>query len=400
MTIEIKVPNPGESITQVQIASWLVKNGDYIEKNTEIAEIESDKATLAISAPESGIITFKSNQGDTVAVGQVIATMDSTSEKPKQTNLPQETRQETDNPIQVDNIRISPLAKHIIVEHNLDTATLANKFQAKRIGKHDVEEFLSERTVEKPLKLSQEGTTRVKMSPLRQKLAERLVAVKRNTAMLTTFNEVDMTEVMAFKQKFNAAFKSKTGYSLGFVSFFAKASAMAMNDFPVVNAMIDADDIVYHEFVHINIAVSTPKGLITPVIRNIHALSVPEIEIRIKELGAKAAKNRVSVDDLQAGTFTITNGGVFGSMMSTPLLNPPQAAILGMHTILQRPMAIDGKVVILPMMYIALSYDHRLIDGRESVGFVMQVKKLLEHPIENGLTNYEEFEAFLSEKPV
>ncbi len=396
MIIEIKVPSPGESITQVQIASWLVKNGAYVEKNTEIAEIESDKATLAISASESGTITFAANQGDTVAVGQIIATIDSDTAKPQNTEPVSVIQQVPQTETPAISVHISPLAKKILNENQIDASMLVNTTQTGRIGKQQVLNYLSGEKETVPAPTSTPGTTRVKMSPLRQKLAERLVAVKLNTAMLTTFNEVDMSQILKFKTKYNEAFKTKFGYSLGFVSFFAKAAAMAMREFPVINAMIDNDDIVYHQFADINIAVSSPKGLITPLIRNVQNMSVPEIETHIKDLGAKAAKNRISVDELAMGSFTITNGGVFGSMMSTPIINPPQSAILGMHNILQRPMAVNGEVVILPMMYIALSYDHRLVDGRESVGFIMNVKKLLEQPVENGLTNNDEFDNFLA----
>jgi len=396
MIIEIKVPSPGESITQVQIASWLVKNGTYVEKNTEIAEIESDKATLAISASESGTITFAATQGDTVAVGQTIATIDSDTAKPQNTEPAPEIQQAPQTETPAIPVHISPLAKKILNENQIDPSALVNTTQTGRIGKQQVLNYLSGEKETVPAPTSAPGTTRVKMSPLRQKLAERLVAVKLNTAMLTTFNEVDMSQILKFKTKYNEEFKTKFGYSLGFVSFFAKAAAMAMREFPVINAMIDNDDIVYHQFADINIAVSSPKGLITPLIRNVQNMSVPEIETHIKDLGAKAAKNRISVDELAMGSFTITNGGVFGSMMSTPIINPPQSAILGMHNILQRPMAVNGEVVILPMMYIALSYDHRLVDGRESVGFIMNVKKLLEQPVENGLTNNDEFDNFLA----
>jgi 2-oxoglutarate dehydrogenase E2 component (dihydrolipoamide succinyltransferase) len=398
MTIEIKVPSPGESITQVQIASWLVANGQYVERNAEIAEIESDKATLAISAPESGILTIVCQEGDTVNVGQVIGSIEAGAAKPQTESAPVvKTEVNTPAPIVAEpakKVHISPLAKNIIAEKHLDSAEISKKFNASRILRKNVLDFLAgndaqNQTTDRP------GVIRTKMSPLRQKLAERLVSVRQNTAMLTTFNEVNMKEIMQIKGKYNEAFKQKFGFSLGLVSFFAKACAMAMKDFPVINAMIDGTDIVQHEFVDINIAVSSPKGLLTPIVRGVHEMKVPQIEIHIKELGAKAAKNRITMDDLSIGTFTITNGGVFGSMMSTPIINPPQSAILGMHKISDRAMVVKGAIEILPMMFIALSYDHRLIDGKESVGFVVKVKEYLENPLTSGLTSLKEFDDLL-----
>jgi 2-oxoglutarate dehydrogenase E2 component (dihydrolipoamide succinyltransferase) len=398
MTIEIKVPSPGESITQVQIASWLVASGQYVERNAEIAEIESDKATLAISAPESGILTIVFQEGDTVNVGQVIGNIEVSADKP----IPQAApvvKTEVNIPASVvaepmKKVHFSPLAKSIINEKNLDSEEISKKFNAGRILRKNVLDFLAGNVdLNKPS--DPPGVIRTKMSPLRQKLAERLVSVRQNTAMLTTFNEVNMKEIMQIKGTYNEAFKQKFGYSLGLVSFFAKACAMAMKDFPVINAMIDGTDIVQHEFVDINIAVSSPKGLLTPIVRSVHEMTVPQIELQIKELGAKAAKNRISMDDLSIGTFTITNGGVFGSMMSTPIINPPQSAILGMHKISDRAMVVKGTIEILPMMFIALSYDHRLIDGKESVGFVVKVKEFLENPLTSGLASLKEFDDFL-----
>lgn len=398
MTIEIKVPSPGESITQVQIASWLVASGQYVERNAEIAEIESDKATLAISAPESGILTIVCPEGDTVNVGQVIGSIEAGASKPQTESAPVvNTGVSTPAPVITEpakKVHISPLAQSIINEKNLNSEEISKKFNAGRILRKNVLDFLAgndaqNQPTERP------GMIRTKMSPLRQKLAERLVSVRQNTAMLTTFNEVNMKEIMQIKGKYNEAFKQKFGFSLGLVSFFAKACAMAMKDFPVINAMIDGTDIVRHEFVDINIAVSSPKGLLTPIVRSVHEMKVPQIELHIKELGAKAAKNRITMDDLSIGTFTITNGGVFGSMMSTPIINPPQSAILGMHKISDRAMVVNGAVVILPMMFIALSYDHRLIDGKESVGFVVKVKEYLENPLTTGLTSLKEFDDLL-----
>jgi 2-oxoglutarate dehydrogenase E2 component (dihydrolipoamide succinyltransferase) len=405
MVIEIKVPRPGESITHVQIASWLVANGQFVEKNTEIAEIESDKATLAISAPESGILTIINKEGETANVGQIIGSIEVSADRPVTQEVVVEKPVVTatvENPVVAapvvveppKKVIVSPLAKNIISENNLDTDEISKKFSAGRILKKNVLEFLTDseipaRPADRP------GVIRTKISPLRQKLAERLVSVRQNTAMLTTFNEVNMKNIMQIKAKYNDAFKQKFGFSLGLVSFFAKACALAIKDFPVINAMIDGTDIVQHEFVDINIAVSSPKGLLTPIVRGVHELSVPQIELIVKDLGSKATKNRISMDEMASGTFTITNGGVFGSMMSTPIINPPQSAILGMHKISERAMVVNGAIEILPLMYIALSYDHRLIDGKESVGFVVRLKEILENPISKCLTSYKEFDEFL-----
>ena len=400
MKVDIIVPSPGESITQVQIASWLVSNGQYVDKNAEIAEIESDKATLAISASESGIITILRKEGETVEVGQIIGSIEVSAGMPQQTEAivekPAAATPVTEQPAK--KVHISPLARNIIIEKHLDTAEITKKIGTDRISKKNVLDFLlaGERTEAPAKSADKPGVIRTPMSPLRQKLAERLVSVRLNTAMLTTFNEVNMKEILQIRSKYKDTYKQKFGYSLGLISFFARASAMAMKDFPVINAMIEGTDILQHEFVDINIAVSSPKGLITPIIRNVQEMKVPQIEQIIKEIGMKAAKNRISMEDLALGTFTITNGGVFGSMMSTPLINPPQAAILGMHKISERPMVVNSAVEILPMMFIALSYDHRLIDGRESVGFVVKLKEILENPISMGLTSHTEFEEFLN----
>ena len=410
MKIEIIIPSPGESITQVQIASWLVTNGQFVDKNAEIAEIESDKATLAISAPESGIINIICEEGATVNVGQVIGSIEVSNIKPDNIPAPEAKPVITETPDSLagnsiplagNSIprvpRITPLAKNIIAENQLKTEDIAGKINTDRISRKDVLNYISsnQKKDDTPKVTDKPGMLRTKMSPLRQKLAERLVSVRQTTAMLTTFNEVNMKEILHLKETYSDKFKLKFGYSLGMVSFFAKAAAIAIKDFPVINAMIDNGDIVTHEYVDINIAVSSPKGLITPIIRSVHELTVPHIEQQIKEYGMKAAKNRISMDDLAIGTFTVTNGGVFGSMMSTPIINPPQSAILGMHKITERPMVVNGAITILPMMYIALSYDHRLIDGRESVGFVVKLKEILENPISSGLITHSEFEEFL-----
>ncbi len=404
MVIEIKVPSPGESITEVQLASWIVGNGDYVEKDSDIAEIDSDKATLAISAPRSGIITLLVGQGETIKVGSVIATINTEaarreeaaigatsatlpdqplvkpSAEPVQEGAPATTAPEP--PIADDlPVIISPLAQKLMSEHKIDKKELTGHFL--RISKADVLEYISEKP--KPAatpenRLLPRDAERKKLSTLRLKLAQRLVAVKQETAMLTTFNEVDMSRIIGLKNMFGDSFKAKHGVGMGFVSFFAKASAEAMRHYPQVNAMIDGDEMITHSYVDIGIAVSAPKGLVVPVVRNAESLSIAQIEQRIKELAAKARDNKITLEEMTGGTFTITNGGVFGSLLSTPILNPPQSAILGMHNIVDRPVAVNGKVEIRPMMYIALSYDHRVIDGRESVGFLVKVKEMIEDP--------------------
>ena len=398
MIIEIKIPSPGESISEVQIASWLVKNGDYVEKNAEVAEIESDKATFAISAPESGAITISVAEGNTVAVGAVVATINSLAIPPKKKTAPESYENfKPDVSKKSDKIHITPVAKNILHETKIAEEEITNKTSQHFINKKTVIDFLSQNDKNKPERKTEDkpSTSRIKMSPLRLKLSQRLVAVKQQTAMLTTFNEVNMAAIYTFKNKYSEVFKQKFGYSLGFVSFFAKAAAMAIKEFPLINAAIDRDEIVFHDFVDINIAVSSPKGLITPVIRNVELMDVPHIEKQVKDLGAKASKNRISLEDLTNGTFTISNGGTFGSLMSTPIINPPQSAILGLHKISERAMVVKGKIEILPMMYIALSYDHRLIDGKESVGFVMKIKELIENPVVCGLASENEFDEFI-----
>ena len=399
MKIEINVPIIGESVTQAQIASWLVADGAVVEKNAEIAEIESDKATVAVYAPESGKLSVLFSEGATVNIGQTIGNIETEGYSANATPSGSELKSETVviPVLEKNKVAVSPLAKQMMAEKGIHLAEVQQKSGSERISRNTVLEFISakdnqnvKKTIDRP------GVTRQKMSPLRQKLAERLVSVRLNTAMLTTFNEVNMSGCMALKTQYGEAIKTKHGFSLGFVSFFAKACAMAIKDFPVINAMIEGDDILFHDFVDINIAVSSPKGLLTPVVKNIHEMSVPEIEKKIKEFGQKASINRIGLDDLTLGTFTITNGGVFGSLMSTPIINPPQSAILGMHKISDRAMVVNGKIEILPMMFVALSYDHRLIDGKESVSFLVKVKELLENPIASGLTSTEDFERFLS----
>jgi 2-oxoglutarate dehydrogenase E2 component (dihydrolipoamide succinyltransferase) len=411
MKIEIIVPSAGESITQVQIAAWLTENGQFVEKNTEIAEIESDKATLAISAPESGILNIIVKEGETVNIGQVIGNIETDAEKPQNQEevvvktavnetIPEDKSipsEKTTDAEASQKLRVTPLAKNIITQNNLNTSEISKSITTDRISRKNVLDYLSsaQNKEETAPPKDKPGVIRTKMSPLRQKLAERLVSVRLNTAMLTTFNEVNMKEVLQIKSAYSDKFKQKFGFSLGLVSFFAKASAMAIKDFPAINSMIDNGDILSHDFVDINIAVSSPKGLITPIVRNVQDMTVPQIEQIIKEYGKKASINRISMDDLAIGTFTVTNGGVFGSMMSTPIINPPQSAILGMHKVSDRAMVVNGGIEILPMMYIALSYDHRLIDGKEAVGFVVKLKEILENPYTSGLTYNKEFDDFL-----
>ena len=402
--IEIKVPSPGESISEVQLANWLVGDGDYVERDQEVAEIDSDKATLTISATEEGKIKLLAGEGDTIEVGSTVATIDTSVKgeakklKPESTpGKPEKKEEKHKEPVEKKiepakdvlqtELHISPLAKKLMLEKNVSEAGFIEFLKSLRFGKRDIEEFLSKKdeikTTKKPATSSWSGkrdTERKKMSMLRKKLAERLVSVKNETAMLTTFNEVNMTPVMEIRKKYKEAFKEKYGVSLGFMSFFTKAVTEALKHVPQVNAMIDGDEIVYYDYADIGIAVSSPKGLMVPVLRNAEIMSLAEIEANIKELAGKARNNKITIDEMTGGTFTITNGGVFGSMLSTPIINPPQSAILGMHNIVERPVAVNGKVEIHPVMYVALSYDHRIIDGKESVTFLVKVKEMLENP--------------------
>lgn len=407
--IEIKVPSPGESITEVQIAAWLVEDGQQVEKDQDVVEIDSDKATLPVAAEADGKIKIIAQEGDTIEVGSVIATIDTeakgsipekdvvTTEKPsvetKEAKL-EEKKQEVPKAKQelpgadID-LTISPLARKLMETENISEQQLIDFFKSNRIGKKDVEFYLKEKdnvpassqsASVSPLWTGKRNSDRKKMSMLRKKLAQRLVSVKNETAMLTTFNEVNMTPIMQLRKKYKEAFKEKHGVGLGFMSFFTKAVTEAIVYFPAINSQIDADEIVRFNYVDVGIAVSAPKGLVVPVVRNAEMLTLAEIEKDIKRLAGKARENRITIQDMEGGTFTITNGGVFGSMLSTPILNPPQSAILGMHNIVEKPIAVNGKVEIHPMMFIALSYDHRLIDGRESVGFLVKVKEMLENP--------------------
>jgi len=382
MLLEMKVPSPGESISEVEIAEWLVKNGDYVEKDQSIAEIDSDKATLELPAEQSGKITIIVNEGETVAVGDIVCTIDtSIIGESKETFLKdKESAENKNNDIikqQTTLKKATPLASAIISDLDISENEVKGTGELGKITKNDVLDAVGVVSESGP-----RGTSRKKMSSLRRKIASRLVAVKNETAMLTTFNEVDMTKIFEIRKKYKDKFKDKYDVGLGFMSFFTKSVTIALKAFPDVNSMIDKNEIIHHNYTDIGIAVSAPKGLMVPVIRNAELLNFQEIESEIKRLAIKARDGRLTINEMLGGTFTITNGGVFGSMLSTPIINPPQSAILGMHNILERPMAIDGEVKIRPIMYVALSYDHRVIDGRESVGFLVKVKECLENPVE------------------
>jgi len=396
MIIEVKVPSPGESITEVEISRWLAVDGSRVTKGQEIAEVESDKATLTIVADGSGKLTVITREGLSVAVGTVVATIDTEAEgmEPGAKGMEQNADNQStvyslqspasslQPPAAQLSLKISSVAREMMKEHQMPVEELISGL--KRIGRKEVEEVLSLRNETHPepvptKSLSRE-VSRERMTALRRKLSERLVSVKNETAMLTTFNEVDMSEVMAIRKQYQQQFTEKHGIKLGFMAFFAKAAAIAAGVHPSVNSMIEGEDILSPEFVDIGIAVQTPKGLMVPVIRNVESKSIPQIEAEISDLAAKARNKKISVQELSGGTFTITNGGVFGSLFSTPIINPPQSAILGMHNIVDRPVALNGKVEIRPMMYIALSYDHRVIDGKDSVGFLVKVKELIENP--------------------
>lgn len=399
----MKVPSPGESVTEVQIANWLVKNGDIVEKDQVIAEIDSDKATLELAAEESGKIEILVQEGEVVKVGDVVCKIDTsfspesssttsvskTSSKPESEKQPEESQTITQQQSAQTEIKqkpvakSTPLAEKMMLENKIDPSKVKGSGPNGKILKHDVIKYLSGGI--DASNITQWGgsreTRREKMSMLRKKISERLVSVKNETAMLTTFNEVDMSAVIALRNKYKEAFKEKHGIGLGFMSLFTKAVCEALKMFPAVNAYIDGDEIVYHEYCDIGIAVSTPKGLMVPVIRNAEVKSLAEIEKEIKNLATKAREGKISIEEMTGGTFTITNGGVFGSMLSTPIINHPQSAILGMHNIVDRPVAVNGKVEIRPVMYVALSYDHRIIDGRESVSFLYKVKEMIENPV-------------------
>ncbi len=386
MILEMKVPSPGESISEVEIAEWLVSDGDYVEKDQTIAEVDSDKATLELPAEESGIITLKAEEGDAIAVGAVVCHIDTAAAKPAgqdakpappKTTVSQAAATPTAAQTNYATGTASPAARKIIAEKGIDTAAITGTGRDGRITKEDAINAVP--SMGTPA--GDRPTSRKKMSMLRRKVAERLVAAKNETAMLTTFNEVNMSPIFALRAEYKEAFKAKHEVGLGFMSFFTKAVVRALKEFPDVNSMIDGNEQILHDYRDISVAVSGPKGLMVPVVRNAEAMSFKDVETEIKRLAIRARDGQISVDEMTGGTFTISNGGVFGSMLSTPIINPPQSAILGMHNILQRPIAVDGKVEIHPMMYVALSYDHRIIDGRESVGFLVAVKEALEDPV-------------------
>ena len=383
MILEMKVPSPGESITEVEIADWLVQNGDYVEKDQAIAEVDSDKATLELPAEASGMITLQAEIGDAVAVGAVVCLIDTEAERPEGNAAPSTVEKTEVSPspiVEAENYAAkspSPAAKKILEEKGIDVVSVQGTGRNGRITKEDAIHAVPSMgtpTGNRPV-------TRKKMSLLRRKVAERLVVAKNETAMLTTFNEADMSAIFDLRNQYKESFQEKHGVSLGFMSFFTKAVVRSLQQFPDVNSMIDGNEQILFDYCDISVAVSGLKGLMVPVVRNAESMSFSDIENEIKRLAVRARDGKITVDEMTGGTFTISNGGVFGSMLSTPIINPPQSGILGMHNILQRPVAVGGKVEIRPMMYIALSYDHRIVDGKESVGFLVAVKEALEDPI-------------------
>ncbi len=412
--VEIKIPSPGESITHVELTRWLVADGSIVRKNSEIAELESEKATLMLIADESGKITFNAPEGEMLEVGAVACVID-TSVAPEETTVAEASESEAlvDAPsgekveevvppepekkpatpekspttpsesTSYDEVKVTPLAGKMMEENGLSVEDVIQGL--RRLRGEDVEAAMSAGNLHNPVGLRQpvsRESRSERLSSLRRKLSERLVSVKNDTAMLTTFNEVDMKPIMDLRKRYQNKFVEKHGIKLGMMSFFLKACAVALREYPNVNAMMDGENLVTYDYADISVAVSAPKGLMVPVIRNVESLTLAEIEKAIAEVAEKARNGKLSIPEMTGGTFTVTNGGVFGSMMSTPIINPPQSAILGMHNILERPVAIDGQVVIRPMMYVALSYDHRVIDGKDSVGFLVRVKQLLENPLE------------------
>ncbi|MDG1429673.1 MAG: 2-oxoglutarate dehydrogenase complex dihydrolipoyllysine-residue succinyltransferase [Crocinitomicaceae bacterium] len=403
--LEMKVPSPGESISEVEIAQWLVSDGDYVEKDQAIAEVDSDKATLELPAEESGTITLKAEEGDAVAVGAVVCLIDTSAERPadfessaevvesasvvEEAKAPaKEAKAPSPDPVKSTSEKTyasgtpSVAAAKIMSENGISSNQISGTGKAGRITKQDVLAAMAGGFASDAAQGwgGTRDTTPEKMSMMRRKIAERLVGVKNETAMLTTFNEVDMKPIMDLRTKYKKMFAEHHEVNLGFMSFFTKAVTEALNLFPSVNAQIDGKEMILHDYADIGIAVSSPKGLMVPVVRNAEQMSLAEIEREIKRLAIKARDGKITPDEMTGGTFTITNGGVFGSMLSTPIINPPQSAILGMHNIVQRPVAINGEVVIRPIMYLALSYDHRIIDGKESVSFLVKVKEMLENP--------------------
>lgn len=396
MILEMKVPSPGESIKEVEIATWLVKDGDYVEKDQAIAEVDSDKATLELPAEASGIITLKASEGDAVAVGAVVCLIDTSAAKPSG-SAPAEAKPAVEAPKaeekKVEAPKVapvaektyatqapSPAARKILDEKNIQPTDIVGTGKGGRITKEDAVNAVP--SMGTPTGGTR-GSERTKLSMLRRKVAERLVSAKNETAMLTTFNEVDMTAIYDLRAEYKDAFKEKHGLGLGFMSFFTKAVTRALQLFPDVNSMIDGQEKISYDFCDISVAVSGPKGLMVPVMRNAETLSFRGVEAEIKRLAIRARDGQITVDEMTGGTFTISNGGVFGSMLSTPIINPPQSGILGMHNVVERPIVKNGQIVIAPVMFVALSYDHRIIDGRESVGFLVAVKEALENPVEH-----------------
>lgn len=391
----MKIPAVGESITEVTLSKWIKNNGDYVQMDEIIAELESDKATFELTAEKAGVLITKASEGDTIAIGSVVCAIDDKAAAPAKTATPQiekaattsapvsETKK-SNNESTYASGHPSPSAAKILSEKGIDAQSVKGSGIDGRITKEDAQAANTAAPKSSVTNTVTPVGTRTmrteKMSSLRKTVAKRLVAVKNETAMLTTFNEVDMQAIMDIRAKYKDKFKEKYGVGLGFMSFFTKAVCEALQEFPAVNAQINGEEIIYHHYADISIAVSAPKGLVVPIIKNAESLSLAEIEKAVAELASKARENKLTLEEMTGGTFTITNGGVFGSMMSTPIINAPQSAILGMHNIVERPVAINGQVVIRPMMYVALSYDHRIIDGRESVGFLVRVKQLLENP--------------------
>jgi 2-oxoglutarate dehydrogenase E2 component (dihydrolipoamide succinyltransferase) len=389
--IEIKVPTVGESINEVTLLKWTKKDGEWVERDEVIAELESEKATFEVNAEQAGILTTVGKEGDTLNIGDVLAKIDETAAKPEGAAAPAPKEAaapapavKNEAPVTAvsNDIKATPVASAIIADKKVDPSNIKPTGAGGKIVKHDVLEALANpgKKAFAGGELYSRNVRQEKMSNLRKTISKRLVEAKNTTAMLTTFNEVDMTRIMEVRKQYKDKFKELHAVNLGFMSFFAKACAIALGEWPSVNAYIDGDQLVYHDYADISIAVSTPRGLTVPVMRNVESLSMADIEKKVVELAGKARDSKLTAEELQGGTFTITNGGVFGSLMSTPIINIPQSAILGMHKIQERPMAINGQVVVRPMMYVALSYDHRIIDGRESVSFLVRVKELLENP--------------------
>ncbi|MGF2413730.1 2-oxoglutarate dehydrogenase complex dihydrolipoyllysine-residue succinyltransferase [Ferruginibacter sp.] len=385
MAIDIKVPTVGESISEVTLVKWLKKDGDYANRDEVIAELESEKATFELNAEQAGTIKIIAAEGDTLKIGDIVCSIDTDAAKPEGTvaEAPKETptakAPASEAKLQTDT-KATPVAAAIIADKKVDVKTVTATGSNGKIIKQDVLEALSNPGRKPGVEMFGRNDRPEKMSNLRKTISRRLVEAKNTTAMLTTFNEVDMSAIMEIRTKYKDKFKDGHGVNLGFMSFFTKACTYALMEWPSVNAYIDGENVIYHDYCDISIAVSAPKGLVVPVIRNAESLSMAEIEKKVVELATKAKENKLTIEEMTGGTFTITNGGIFGSMMSTPIINIPQSAILGMHNILQRPMAVNGQVVIKPMMYLALSYDHRIIDGRESVSFLVRIKELLENP--------------------